>query len=219
MRAFHLFMRLTIYYVAISAIVYVAVTLKPDLLEFLPLGGAESLLSGPSGDPFESIEIGATRTSNLGESLIWLLVAVFGALLTIVPVSWTYMAIRNRDEYDQSLVETIVILPIAVTCIVIIVHNSLALAFSLAGIVGGVRFRNTLKSSGDALYILLAIGIGLSAGIGAMEIAVVMSLVFNYCFLVLWITDYGAKKGAHRYMRHTKKKHHPEEPLEVSAPE
>ncbi|MBL4620720.1 MAG: DUF4956 domain-containing protein, partial [Marinicaulis sp.] len=130
-----------------------------------------------------------------------------------------YMAIRNRDEYDQSLVETIIILPIAVTCIVIIVHNSLALAFSLAGIVGGVRFRNTLKSSGDALYILLAIGIGLSAGIGAMEIAVVMSLVFNYCFLVLWITDYGAKKGTHRYMRHTDKKPHPEKPLDVSASE
>ncbi|MBL4618794.1 MAG: DUF4956 domain-containing protein, partial [Marinicaulis sp.] len=201
MRAYRLFMRLTVYYVAISAIVYAAVTLKPDLLEFLPLGGAESLLSSPAGDPFEAIEIGATSVSNFGESLIWLLIAVFGALLTIVPVSWTYMAIRNRDEYDQSLVATIIILPIVVTCIVIIVHNSLALAFSLAGIVGGVRFRNTLKSSGDALYILLAIGIGLSAGIGAMEIAVAMSLVFNYCFLVLWITDYGAKKGTHRYMR------------------
>jgi len=219
MRAYRLFMRLTVYYVAISAIVYAAVTLKPDLLEFLPLGGAESLLSGPAGDPFEAIEIGATSVSNFGESLIWLLIAVFGALLTIVPVSWTYMAIRNRDEYDQSLVETIIILPIVVTCIVIIVHNSLALAFSLAGIVGGVRFRNTLKSSGDALYILLAIGIGLSAGIGAMEIAVVMSLVFNYCFLVLWITDYGAKKGTHRYMRHTDKKPHPEKPLDVSASE
>ena len=32
-----------------------------------------------------------------------------------------------------------------------------------AGIVGGVRFRNTLKSSGDAIYILLATGIGLAA--------------------------------------------------------
>jgi len=46
-----------------------------------------------------------------------------------------------------------------------------------------------------------------------------MSLVFNYCFLVLWITDYGAKKGTHRYMRHTDKKPHPEKPLDVSASE
>ncbi len=71
------------------------------------------------------------------------------------------------------------------------VHNSLALAFSLGGIVAVVRFRNTLKSTGDALYILVAIGIGLAAGVGAMEIAIVMSVAFNYCFLILWISDYG----------------------------
>jgi Domain of unknown function (DUF4956) len=219
MRVFHLFIRLTLYYSAVSAIVYTAVTLQPGLQEFLPIGGAESLLSGPSNDPFESIEIGATRVSNFGESLVWLSIAVIGALLTVLPVSWTYMAIRSRDEYDQSLVETIIILPIAVTSIVIIVHNSLALAFSLAGIVGGVRFRNTLKSSGDALYILLAIGIGLSAGIGAMEIAIVMSMTFNYCFLILWMTDYGAKKGVHRYMRRNQKKRPLEEQPEAVAPE
>ncbi len=218
MRAFRFFMRLTVYYLAVSAVVYTAVTLQPGLIEFLPIGGAESLLSGPTNDPFRPIEIGADQVSGLSESLVWLVIAVIGALLTILPVSWTYMAIRNRDEYDQSLVETIIILPIAVTSIVIIVHNSLALAFSLAGIVGGVRFRNTLKSSGDALYILLAIGIGLSAGIGAMEIAVVMSMVFNYCFLVLWVTDYGARKGTHRYMRRTGKKNHHHESSHESAP-
>lgn len=203
MRALNHFFHLIIYYVAVTAVVIALVTLFPVVREFLPIGGAESLLSGPGKDPFEAIEIGATRVSNLVDSLIWLVIAVVGAILTVLPVSWTYMAVRKRDEYDQSLVETIMVLPIAVTAIVIIVHNSLALAFSLAGIVGGVRFRNTLKSSGDALYILLAIAIGLSAGIGALEISLVMSLAFNFIFLVLWVTDYGAKKGAHRYMRKT----------------
>ena len=208
MRAWRLFIRLAIYYSSVSAIVYTTVMLFPGVEEFLPIGGGETLLSGTSDDPFENIEIGATNISNLSESLIWLVIAVCGAMLTILPVAWTYMAIRNRDEYDQSLVETIVVLPIAVTAIVIIVHNSVALAFSLAGIVGGVRFRNTLKSSGDALYILLAIAIGLSSGIGAMEVAIVMSMAFNFCFLALWATDFGAKKGAHRYMRKTRAKHH-----------
>ena len=209
MRAFRLFVRLTLYYLCVTGVVYSAVMVFPGLEEFLPIGGAESLLCGPSADPFESIEIGATRVANLGDSLVWLCIAIAGALLTIIPISWTYMAVRKRDEYDQSLVETIIVLPIAVTSIVIIVNNSIALAFSLAGIVAGVRFRNTLKSSGDALYILLAIGIGLSAGIGAMEIAVVMSMAFNYVFLVLWITDYGGRKGTHRYMRKTHARHEP----------
>ena len=76
-------------------------------------------------------------------------VAVLGSVLTALPVSWTYIACRKRDEYDNSIIRTIIILPMLLTSIVLMVHNSLALAFSLAGIVGAVRFRNTLKSPGD----------------------------------------------------------------------
>jgi hypothetical protein len=202
-----LFIKLTLFYVGVTALTLVLSYAIPGFSHFLPIGGAESLLSGPSDDPFDSIAIGASRVGNLGSSILWLAIAVIGALLTVLPVSWTYMACRHPKEYDQSLLETIVVLPVLVTSIVIIVHNSLALAFSLAGIVGGVRFRNTLKSSGDALYILLAIGIGLSAGIGAIEIALVSSLMFNYIFLLLWLTDYGGLQGTHRYMRDN---HHPD---------
>ena len=92
-------------------------------------------------------------------------------------------------------------MPIVVTSIIIIVQNSLALAFSIAGIAAAVRFRNSLKSSGDALFILCAVGIGLSAGIGALELAIVMTVMFNYTFLLLWLTDYGDRQGAkRRYM-------------------
>lgn len=220
MRVGRLFLALAVYYALVTASVMAMVLLVPGFRDFLPIGGAESLLSGPGTDPFAAIEISATRVANLVTSVVWLLVAVLGALLTVLPVSWTYMASRDRREYDQSLVETIVILPIAVTSIVVIVHDSLALAFSLAGIVGGVRFRNSLKSSGDALYILIAIGIGLSAGIGALEIALVMSMVFNFVFVVLWGFDYGAMKGAHRYLRHdhVKPGKH-KEPLPMAAPD
>src|SRR4029077_7276740 len=137
--------------------------------------------------------------------MLWRQTAFTSAVLTILPVSWTYMSIRKRSEYDQSLVETMMILPIAVTSLVTLVHNSLARAFGLTGIVAVVRFRNTLKSTGDALYVLVAIGIGLSAGVGAMEVAIVMSVAFNYLFLILWITDYGSHRGTRRYMRRARK--------------
>ena len=70
----------------------------------------------------------------------------------------------------------------------------------LGGIAGAVRFKNSLKSSGDALYILLSVGIGLASGIGAVELALVMSLAFNYCFVVLWTSEYGEREGMKRYM-------------------
>ena len=139
--------------------------------------------------------------NDFAPQLFWLAITVTGALLTALPVSWVYIAIRNSKDYDQSLVDTIIIMPIVVTSIIIIVQNSLALAFSIAGIAAAVRFRNSLKSSGDALFILCAVGIGLSAGIGALELAIVMTVMFNYTFLLLWLTDYGDREGAkRRYM-------------------
>ena len=139
---------------------------------YLPIGGVEQLIAQPAKNPLQASEaIRAEHVGNLGQSLFWLVVAMVGALLASLPVTWVYMGVRNDDEYDQSLINTILVLPMVVTGIVIIVQNSLALAFSLAGIAGAVRFRNSLKSSGDALFILLAVAIGLSAGIGAVELA------------------------------------------------
>jgi hypothetical protein len=110
------------------------------------------------------------------------------------------MSTRTAEEYDQSLISSILILPIVVTSIVIVVQHSLALAFALGGIAGAVRFKNSLKSSGDALYILLSVGIGLASGIGAVELALVMSIGFNVCFVLLWISEYGEREGMKRYM-------------------
>ena len=201
MRIGRLFLQLTLFYLIVTGLVLALTMLVPGFKYFLPIGGAEGLLSGDDSDPFETIVIGATRVGNLGESIIYLFVTTLGSLITILPATWTYMACRDQENYDQSLVETMIVLPILVTSIVILVHNSLAMALSLAGIVGAVRFRNSLKSSGDALFVLLAIGIGLSSGVGALEVALVMSVIFNYVFLMLWALDYGWIEGARRYLR------------------
>lgn len=199
MRTFKLLAWLTVYYLALGAGLYIAILIYPPLIDFLPVGGVEALINQPAGRT--GIQIGASQVGNMGESLMWLAIAIIGALVAALPVSWTYIKIRHRDEYDQALVQTIVLLPMIVTSIVIVVHNSLALAFALAGIAAGVQFRNALKSPGDVLFILLSIGMGLAAGIGAVELAIVMSVAFNYAFLALWMTDYGHRRGGERFMR------------------
>jgi hypothetical protein len=201
MRASKLLMQISVYYLVIAVALFIAMKLWPDLRNWLPIGGVEQLISQPSKNPLEASEtIRAAHVANFGQSVFWLVVAIIAAVLVSLPVSWTYMAVRGGDEYDQSLVNTILVLPMVVTGIVIIVQNSLALAFSLAGIAGAVRFRNSLKSSGDALFILLAVGTGLAAGIGAIELAAVISIFFNYTFAMLWITEYGERAGMKRYL-------------------
>jgi hypothetical protein len=198
--AFRLFAKLTAYYLAVTAAVVLALYLFPYLREFMPFGGVESLMKSPRTGLDAVFAPAGAEIGNLHETVYWLAITILGALLTALPSSWVYISVRNSKDYDQSLVDTIVVLPIVVTSIIIIVQNSLALAFSIAGIAAAVRFRNSLKSSGDALFILLAVGIGLSAGIGALELAIVMSIAFNYVFLILWVTDYGD--------RHDIKKHY-----------
>src|SRR5215218_10285905 len=201
MRAGRLLVHLTVYYLVIAVVLYIAVRIWPDFRGYLPVGGVEQLITQPAKNPLEGTDaIRAEHVGNLGESLFWLVVAMLGAVLAALPVSWVYMAVRSGEEYDQSLVNTIIVLPMVVTGVVIIVQNSLALAFALAGIAGAVRFRNSLKSSGDALFILISVAIGLSAGIGAVELAAVISIALNYVFAVLWITEYGERKGMKRYL-------------------
>ena len=201
MRASRLLVQLIVYYIAIFAIVWLVLNRFPEFRGYLPIGGAEQLInpSEGKGNALQSV-VESAHVKTLGQSIGWLATAIAGALVTAVPVSWVYMSTRTAEEYDQSLISSIVILPIVVTSIVIVVQNSLALAFALGGIAGAVRFKNSLKSSGDALYILLSVGIGLASGIGAVELALVMSIGFNFCFVALWISEYGEREGMKRYM-------------------
>jgi hypothetical protein len=118
----------------------------------------------------------------------WLaaLVAMTGALLLMLPVAWAYVATRMRKQMDASVVTTIVLLPIAVAAILVIVQDSLAVAFSLAGIAGLVRFRNALEDTRDAMYVVIAIAVGLGAGVGTLEASAALTGLYNLAVVSLW---------------------------------
>jgi hypothetical protein len=116
--------------------------------------------------------------------------AILAAFSLALPVAWLYTQTRQKRGFRQSVVHTLIILPVVVSGVVVLVKHSLALAFSLAGIVAAVRFRNTLEDSKDAVYIFVATGIGLAAGV-QVGVAMVISLLFNFVVLYLWYTDFG----------------------------
>ncbi|MBD3647680.1 MAG: DUF4956 domain-containing protein [Pseudomonadales bacterium] len=188
--------QLTSYYLILFAITGGLIWAFPVLRDYLPIGGVEALGSG-----MEEFVTGK-RTPLAWEPLeksIRLGLALIGVVLLMEPVAWIYMGARRRRGREQSFVLTILLLPPVVAGIVIIVENSLALAFSLAGIVAGVRFRLTLDDTLDAIYIFIAIGAGLAAGIEALEIAAVVSIFFNYVVLLCWELDYAEEVSNNRW--------------------
>ena len=163
----------------------------PAVVEPVSSGDAVRILQGEAAAPVGSE---AEALSNALERSLTTLLVIVGALILVVPVAWVYMRIK-RLQYDPALVRAVVILPIVVAGITLVVKYSIALAFALAGIVAAVRFRNTLKDPRDAVYIFLVIGIGLAAGVQQLDVALVMSMVFNFVMLILWRYNVGSIYG------------------------
>jgi hypothetical protein len=188
--------QLTSYYVILALFVVALFSVFPGIASNLPLGGIPSVESGVN--ELLTGELADIRWEPIDKS-IRLTLALVGVLLLMEPVAWVYMGARRRKGKEQSFVLSILLLPIVVAGIVMIIQNSLALAFSLAGIVAGVRFRLTLDDTLDAIYIFVAIGAGLAAGIEALEITLVVSVFFNYIVLLFWEFDYGNEVSVNRW--------------------
>ena len=203
--SFRLLRRVLVYHVALGLFVVALAIIFPGFIQQLPVGGVSELAEGgevnvsqlsdapgTSAD-FEIVETFIRTTGQLdrygyARKLMVVMVAVW---LLMLPVSWVHKGIHRESAYDHSLDETTLILPGVVAAIVLVVQHSLALAFSLAGIVAGVHFRRALQDTFDALFILVAIGTGISAGVEALEISAVLTVFFCYATMYVYYAGDG----------------------------
>jgi hypothetical protein len=195
--------RVIAYYVLLIAGTMLLVRLFPDQLSHLfsaermdeltrlpgRHGDFSALAQAPAGGTPEPGQVPLTPALAAG-------LAMVGATLLMLPVAWIYTMTRQKKGYRQSTVQTLVILPAVVAGVVILVKNSLALAFSLAGIVAAMNFRSTLRDTKDAVYVFLAMVIGLAAGVQIITVALAVSLIFNLIVLLLAWSDFGRSPSA-----------------------
>jgi hypothetical protein len=203
--SFRLLRRVLVYHLSLAVFVIVLALVFPGFISQLPVGGVTELAESgevnvsqlqdapASSADFEIVETFIRTTSELdrygyARKLIVVMIAVW---LLMLPVSWVHKGIHRASAYDHSLDETTLILPGVVAAIVLVVQHSLALAFSLAGIVAGVHFRRALQDTFDALFILVAIGTGISAGVEALEISTVLTVFFCYTTLYVYYAGDG----------------------------
>ena len=182
--------RVAAYYVILFAATGLFIQLVPGAADLFSAGLQQSVADTQTGLPDLINSQQPLFQSRLGLPLS----EVFGmtaAFALMLPVTWIYVMTRRRKGFRQSVVQTLIILPIVVAGIVFMVKNSLALAFSLGGIVAAVSFRNTLRDTTDAVYIFLGTGVGLAAGIQSVPLAAALSITFNIIILILWYTDFG----------------------------
>src|SRR5688572_18133496 len=186
--------RVIFYYVGLAAVIAAIWTALPPAARGTVIGALSSLIA------FRPSAVVGVRFDATGmptpdyvappfQPLILVIVAITSGFLLALPVAWVYMFTRQRKGYRASDVQALVLLPVVVAGVVVLVKNSLPLAFSLAGIVAAVRFRTNLEDTKDATFIFLATALGLACGV-QIEAAAVMSILFNAAVLGLWTADF-----------------------------
>lgn len=181
--------RTTIYYVVLFGVA--AWLWRLPRAKAVLEGQLEALFASGGFPGFGTPAVPAAAASVDGSTLALTVgLAMVSAVLLALPVAWIYGLTRAKRGYQQSVVQTLMVLPPLVASVVVVVKYSLALAFGLAGIVAAVRFRNNLEDSKDAVYIFLATAIGLTAAV-LLPVAAVISVIFNLIVLALWWTDFG----------------------------
>ena len=205
----NIIIRLIVYYVAWLLALGGIFHIFPEILYYVGQE-RERFFEGQRGDTgtdsLEKIKEGVATLveGNIKEAVILVtlvdpartipvMVALALAFWVTLPITWVYRWTRPRKKYSQSFSHTLLMIPIAISLVVFLVKGSLALAFSLAGIVAAVRFRTSLEEPMDSVYLLMAIGIGLAAGTQLILVAYLASLVFVIITLTVWKSNYGAQ--------------------------
>jgi hypothetical protein len=178
--------RLIAYYSVIVALVVLL-----DLIAPLGPSGKVRLLA-----PWlERMAFGVVTGQYIAPAWVETILAMIAAFILTVPTVIVYVRTRTEEAYDEALVNTVLVLPSVVTAILIVVQSSLALAFSLTGIVAAVRFRTNVKDSRDALYIFAGVAIGFATGVHEPEVAAAASLLFVLLELFAWRSGLGGDRA------------------------
>lgn len=197
-----LIVKLFAYFLVLISAVIILITAHSDILRYLPLGGTDALQETTieitqSRLDFSSAQAAreeidtAVTPERLRFAMIFMTANLVGTILIMLPIAWTYSATRFTSGPRKGFVRALIVLPICASTVVLLIQDSLALAFGLAALVAAVRFRVALDEAIDGIYIFAAICVGLAAGIGYLGVAAVMALFFCMANAILWGMDYG----------------------------
>ncbi|MBX7187760.1 MAG: DUF4956 domain-containing protein [Vicinamibacteria bacterium] len=165
------------YFAALFALLFATRAIAIDLTSRFDLSAFPKLTSGVQQVLNAASEVDTAL--NTAFSLLY-------AFLFSLPVALVHRITREKKRFDPALTQTIVLLSMVVTAVITLISGDLARAFGLAGVVGAVRFRNSLDDARDAVYVFLAIAIGIACGARLYTSAVWTSLIMTGTLYLTW---------------------------------
>ncbi|MBR0155779.1 MAG: DUF4956 domain-containing protein [Treponema sp.] len=120
-----------------------------------------------------------------GEQDAVILTNMFYGLLAGILISLGYCISQKRKSYSQSVVATILLLPIVVAVVIPLIATDLKKALSLAGIFALVRFRSVPGEAKDIFYIFFTLTVGVAIALGYYIIGFSLLIIVTVFYVIM----------------------------------
>ena len=120
-----------------------------------------------------------------------LIVALASSTVLNLVVAKLYTFTHGGYSYSKSYLQTIVLVGITVTLIMVIIGSDIARAFALVGAMSIVRFRTPVKDARDLVFVFAAIAIGMACGTQFHVFAAIFTAFVAGLVLVFYYWGFG----------------------------
>lgn len=138
-------------------------------------------------DQFQSLELFPVTILDVFTNLIIALIC--GLIIALV-----YRFIYKGPSYSVSYVNSLVLLTMMTSVVILVIGNNLARAFGLVGAMSIIRFRTAVRDVQDIVFIFFALCIGMASGVGLHVIALSGTIIISIVAIILVTFKFGSPR-------------------------
>lgn len=117
--------------------------------------------------------------------------AIFLSFILTLIIALVYRFTHTGARYSQSFVQTIIIMGVVVSVIMIVIGNNIAVAFGLVGAFSIIRFRSAISDPKDIAFIFFGMATGITCGLGFYIVAILFTITLVAIIFFLYATNFG----------------------------
>lgn len=127
-------------------------------------------------------------------SVFEIMINVIVALSCGLFIAYIYKKSYRGAGYSAAFTNSMIILTMITSIVIMVIGNNLARAFGLVGAMSIIRFRTAVKDTQDIVFIFFGLAIGMASGVGYHKMAIFGSLFIGLMILLLTKSNFTSTK-------------------------
>jgi len=108
-----------------------------------------------------------------------------------IMIALVYRFIYKGPSYSSTYVNSLVLLSMITSLVIVVIGNNLARAFGLVGAMSIIRFRTAVRDVQDIVFIFFSLACGMAAGVGLHAVAIAGAISISLVIMVLVTFNFG----------------------------